>query len=386
MSLRTPSNAGAARRAAGSGSALGVRALNRTLLERQMLLGRSKLAAAEAIERLVGMQGQAPLAPYVGLWSRLDGFRHEELAGLISKRRAVRTSLMRSTLHLVTTRDALALRPVMQSVLERNFFSGSPFARRVEGIDIDALIAFGRELVEERPRTRAELGPLLEQRFPDRADLDLAYTFTYLVPLLQVPPRGIWGSTGPPAWTTVESWLGRPFTADATPDTVILRYLRAFGPSTTADVRAWSGLVELRPVMERLRPRLRTFRDERGRELFDVPDGPLPDPDTRAPPRFLPEYDNVLFGHADRSRVMPAGHAVPLAPGNGGNMGTVLVDGFYRATWRITRTNGTATLLIHPLERISRQERSEVADEGARLLAFAAPDIDKHSVRFARTA
>jgi hypothetical protein len=170
------------------------------------------------------------------------------------------------------------------------------------------------------------------------------------------------------------------------PDEVILRYLHAFGPSTTADVRAWSGLAGLRPVMERLRPRLRTFRDERGRELFDVPDGLLPDPDTPAPPRFLPEYDNVLFSHADRSRVMPAGHAVPLAPGNGGNMGTVLVDGFYRATWRITRSNGKATLLIQPLGRISKQERADVAEEGTRLLAFAGADADRHGIRFARTA
>jgi winged helix DNA-binding protein len=366
-----------------AGEVLELRALNRALLERQLLLRPRPMPAFKAIEHLVGMQGQAPLAPYVGLWSRLDGFRHEELASLISTRKAVRTSLMRSTLHLVTARDALALRPVMQSVLERSFSTGSPFGRRVAGIDIDALIAFGRQLVEERPRTRAELGPLLEQRWPERTDLDLAYAFTYLVPLLQVPPRGIWGATGPPAWTTVESWLGRPSTADATPDKVVVRYLRAFGPSSTADVRAWSGLAGLRDVMERLRPRLRTYRDERDRELFDVPDGPLPDPDTPAPPRFLPEYDNVLFSHADRSRVMPAGRAVPLAPGNGGAIGTTLVDGFYRATWKITRANGAATLVIQPLERLSKQERADVAEEGTRLLAFAAGDADRHSVRFA---
>jgi hypothetical protein len=381
MPTRTPPNTITARSGSGPGDVLSRRALNRATLERQLLLRRWEMPTADAIEHLVGMQAQAPNAPYVSLWARLDGFRHDELIQLITERRAVRAPLMRATVHLVTARDCLALRPLTQPVLVRNF-SGQSFARDLAGADIEAIMAAGRALLEERPRTRAELGPLLGERWPDRDATSLAYAISYLVPLVQVPPRGIWGMSGEAAWATVEAWLGRALDRDPSPDEMVMRYLAAFGPATVKDIQTWSSLTRLREVIERLRPRLATFRDEHGNELFDLPDAPRPDPDTPAPPRFLPEYDNILLSHADRSRIIIDGRRVPLFPGNGGSLGTVLVDGFFRGTWKITRHHDTALLTIEPFEVLPKQDRSTLAEEGARLLAFAAADAQAHDIQF----
>jgi hypothetical protein len=156
----------------------------------------------------------------------------------------------------------------------------------------------------------------------------------------------------------------------------VLRYLAAYGPATVRDVQAWCGLTRLAEVAERLRPRLRAFRDLGGGELLDLPDAPRPDPDTPAPPRFLPEYDNVLLSHADRSRIIPGRRRVPLPPGLGGTAGTVLIDGLWQATWKVTGGRGGAALRIEPFTRLSAGQAAEITAEGARLLAFVAPGAD----------
>jgi hypothetical protein len=365
---------------------LSQRALNRALLARQFLLHRVTLPAEQVIEHLVGMQAQNPLDPYVALWSRLEAFDPDELARLILERRAVRAvAMMRTTIHLLTARDWLALRPVLQVVQERGFASGSPFGRNLAGVDVSEVVAAGRALLDERPRAAAELAKLLKERWPDRDASSLSYAVRYLLPLVQIPPRGIWGRSGPPVLATAETWLGRPVGTETAPDEVILRYLAAFGPATIMDIQAWCWLTRLGPVVERLRNELRTFRDEHGRELFDVPDGPLPDPDTPAPPRFLPQYDNLLLSHKDRSRVFGESAAWPVRADQITQVfagGSILVDGFLHAGWRIQRDGDRVTLLVKPLRPSTKSERAAVADEGDRLLEFSAADATIRDVSF----
>jgi hypothetical protein len=362
---------------------LDARALNRALLERQLLLRRTKMSAADAIEWLVGMQAQIPADPYVGLWSRLDNFRTDDLANLITERKAVRMGLMRATIHLVTARDGLALRPVLQPALERTFQTSSPFGRQLVGVDMERLLTIGRVLVEERPRTSAELRPILHKRWPKRDRDSLVMAMSYLLPLVQVPPRGVWGVSAQPRRTTLEAWLGRPLGKKRSPDAMIVRYLAAFGPATVSDARTWSGLSGLAEAFERLRPRLRTFGDERGRELFDVPDGPLPDPETPAPPRFLPVYDNIVLSHHDRARIVRSFEPKRLGYREGVTFGSVLIDGFVGATWTVKRNAKTAVLRVAFIDQLPKGERVAVEEEGARLLTFIAADAATHHVSLA---
>jgi hypothetical protein len=355
---------------------LSQRALNRALLARQWLLGRREATAEAAIDHLVGMQAQAPLSPYVGLWSRLTDFDPVELAALLVEHRAVRTWAMRSTIHLVTSADVRTLWPIMHPAVERAW-RGTHFARDVAAVQLAEILAMGQQHLEERPRTRAELAPILAERWPGIPPDSLVYALSYNLPVVQVPPRGVWGRGGPSAITTIDAWLG-PVT-DPTPDidTVVVRYLAAYGPASVMDCQAWSGLTKLKSVFERLRPWLEAFRDERGRELFDVPDGPRPAEDTPAPIRFLPEYDNVLLGHADRSRIIPPGRRIPLPPGEGASRGTILVDGMFAGEWRIERSRDktSATLVVEPFEAVAPADVDAIEAEGLELLRFVAPGL-----------
>ena len=363
-------------------SVLSLRALNRALLARQMLLERRRTPVIEALEHLVGMQAQEPQAPYIGLWTRLEGFSPHQLSDLIASRDAVRGGLMRATIHLVSARDWARLRPSMSAVLARSF-GGTQFGKAVAGVDLEELLRQGRELLAEKPRSRAELAGLLAERWPDVDPTSLAYAVSYLEPIVQVPPRGLWRQGGQARWAPAGLWLGHelddrsPVDADEglSADEVVLRYLAAFGPAAVRDIQAWSGLTRLAEVVERRRDQLRVFRDERGRELLDVPDGLLPDPETPAPVRIMPPFDNVILSHAERDRIVAPEHRAVISRDR--LLRTFLVDGFVAGTWEIRG----ATLHVRPVRPLTDEDLDAVVAEAEALLAFLSPEDPPAKVR-----
>jgi hypothetical protein len=370
MARRTPSTAP---------PVLGPRALGRALLARQMLLARdADRTVPDAVHHLVGLQAQTPQSPYVALWSRLAGFDPGELGALLTERRAVRIALMRSTIHLVGADDCLFLRPLLADFLARAL-AQSGWSRGMAGLDLPAVAGAARALVEAEPLTSGELGRRLAELWPDRDPATLAQVARSRAALVQVPPRGVWGRSGAARLASAEHWLGRPLDGRASLADLVLRYLAAFGPASVMDVQAWSGLTRLREVADGLGALVR-FRSEDGRELLDVPDGPRPDPDTPAPVRFLPDYDNVVLGHADRSRIVDDGVRRRMMGVNGVIPGSLLVDGRVAGSWSLDRDGDTASVVVTPFARLAAAARAEVEAEGAALAAFlaagaAAPDV-----------
>ena len=347
--------------------------MNRTTLGRQLLLERAEHTPAAVMELLVGMQAQNPHDPYYALWSRLEEFDPESLSGMIERGEALRGALMRATLHISTTSDFLFLRSHLQETLAAVLGSTS-FAKDTAGMDRAALLDQGRTLLEEQPMTRADLGRALEERWPKVPGASMAQVVTYLLPLIQVPPRGLWGRSGAATWTTIETWVGSGLSNVSDFETIVMRYLAVFGPATISDMRVWSRLNGLRKVVDGMRDRLRTLRGEDGSELLDHPDAPILDEDTPAPPRFLPEYDNVLLGHSDRSRFFIPG-IVPA-----GWVGNLLVDGVFSGWWRIVRNGKTSQLEVHLLRKVPRTELRAVEEEAERLHIFAASDATRREL------
>jgi hypothetical protein len=358
---------------------IGRRALNRALLSRQLLLERADMTAEQAIGHLVGMQAQAPNTPYVGLWSRLAGFQFEELAQLMRNRQVARLVLMRSTIHLVTASDAHWLRRLVQPMLEQRFRS-SVHAKQLGGLEIGPVATMGKAALDAQPHTFAELGAILAQRWPDHDPSALAQVVRTHVPLVQVPPRGVWGEGGMARHLSAEAWLGPPVGGAVSLEELALRYLGAFGPASVADFQTWSGLTHMREIMGRIESQLIRLQDDDGVELFDLPAAPRPDAETLAPVRFVPEFDNITLSHADRRRIISEDDRKTLATLNGIVPGSVLVDGFVHASWKITHLHGEATLTVFPLRRLSKKDTSSVMAEGRRLLAVAATAWPAHQV------
>lgn len=339
--------------------------LNRALMARQYLLDHVDLGITEIIERLVGLQAQVPAASYVSLWSRLRNFEPEELSGLLEGHRAVRAVLMRSTLHLVSARDFGAIWPLTRTVVERQLKS-SEFARDLVGIQQDTIAAVADKVLKESPSTQVALARALASHWPDRRSISLAYAIRSHLPLVQIPPRGLWGKSGQATWARAQDWLGHSIPRKGSIKSLFTRYLAAFGPATVSDFQSWSGLSGVRDQIERLRPQLRIFRDEHGRELFDSPENELPDSQCSVPVRFLPEYDNVLLAHADRSRVIPAEFRKRISIGQP----TLLIDGFVRGTWKRSGSGSLARLEISLFNKVPREISVEIRKEATRLARF----------------
>jgi Winged helix DNA-binding domain len=375
-------------------------ALGRATLARQMLLEPAECDPVEAIAHLVGLQAQAQFPPYYGLWCRLREFAPERLAELILDRTVVRVALMRSTVHLATATDARILRPVLQPALTRMFtttVSGRTLA--AAGIEHADLARAGRDVLSDEPLTFKELGERLHKQWPDTTCSVLADGVRTAIPLVQVPPRGVWGAGGALRLATLDDWApgpdGRPDDPDGGDDddnggrrgasraveTMIVRYLGAFGPASVADIQAWCGLTRLSEIVDRLRGELVSFRCESGVEVVDLPRAPRPDPAIPAPVRLIAEFDNLTLSHADRSRVISDVDRRRAFSRNGIVPGFVLVNGVVQAIWRLMPARTGATLRIEELRAMARGQRAEVEAEGRRMLAFAVPSA-VHDVEF----
>lgn len=359
---------------------LSARELNRATLPRQLLLSRHDLGVVDAVQRLGGLQAQEPRPPFVALWTRLEGFEREQLQRALQAREIVRATAMRATLHALSAEDYLATRAALQPVLTRAMLGA--LRDRSEGLDLEAVLPVASRLLEERPRAFDELRGLLAAAFPAADPRALGYAVRTHLALVMVPADDRWAFPRNAAFTPAESWLGRP-AADAGPRALIVRYLGAFGPASAADAQAWSGLREAGDALEALRPELETFRDQRGRELFDLPDAPLPGEDVPAPARLLPDFDSLLLAHHDRSRLIDDEHRPIVATRNLRIRPTFLHDGRVAGTWSVELRRTEARLELAPFGRLRKRALEELRAEGEALLRFVEPEATSVAVTVA---
>jgi hypothetical protein len=347
------------------------RALNRALLARQHLWRRAEISVSEALERLIALQAQAVQAPYFALWARLKGFAPEQLSDRLEDFSLARGTLMRGTLHIASASDFAAIRPLIQRGLDRFLTEGGVHGRALAGLDSTEVAAAARDLLRQGPLTAAGLRDALAARWPGRDPQALAMAARIHLPMVQLPPRGLWGRSGQPTLAAMADRLAASEPGLALID-LVRRYLAAFGPASVADAQAWLGLSRLASTFEALRPSLAVFRDEDGVELFDLPEVERPPGEAETPVRFLGEFDNVLLAHDDRTRIMSADHKRRLYTPNGILRAAVLVDGFTAGRWRIEDGKATSILHVELFDKAAKAVIRDLEDEGERLLAFAA--------------
>jgi len=361
---------------------MSLRALNRATLARQMLLAREKVKPLAAIERVAGLQAQWPSPPFVGLLARVDGFARLDLARLLTKRDAVRATMMRGTIHVVSARDYMELRPAITPVLERGM--RSILRGRGAELDVDAIVRDAAAFLANGPATFTAIRDHLASLHPREDERAMGFAVRMRVPLVMAPTAARWAFPADAEFTMAEAWLGRALKASSGPRALILRYLAAFGPATTSDMQTWSGLQGLAKVVEELRPELYVTRGPRGREMFDLRGAPRPDEDAPAPVRMLPAFDNLLLGHADRTRVVSEAHRKWVFPSGLRVEPTFLVDGFVAGTWRIERKKSLAHMTLSPFAALSKAAQRDLAAEASALVRFLEEDASKFDVAFAK--
>jgi len=345
------------------------RELNRALLQRQLLLERQALTAAKAVGRLGGVQAQWTPSPYLSLWTRLEAFERDELTTALRRRQLVKALLQRGTLHVATPGQYWAITTVRRrlaaSLWPPSYEARLPSARIAELAELVLAELDGREL------TFKEIQALLEPH----AREGVPPTFLWRrvqghSSVVHVPPSGIWGYGGHGVYTAADGKVrGAPPEPDAAFDELVRTYLAAYGPATKQDIGQWAGVPRLKPIAESLdRLRLRTFAGEDGKVLYDLPRAALPDPETPAPPRLVPRFDNLVLSHADRSRVLGDIPPSRIVTKNGLVHATILVDGFVAGTWQLEQ----GRVVLEPFGKLDAEVRRALADEAGRLEAFVA--------------
>ena len=365
--------------------ALSLRELNRALLARQFLLKRARLTPTAAIERLAGLQAQWAPAPYIGLWSRLAKFRVADLERALADRSVVKATLMRGTLHLVSAADYPA---VCVATTRTRTGRWAPAARRIaDGERVHAAtIRYAK-----RPRTREELAEfLITQGISKELSRPMLW---WLIAtdgwLVHVPPSGTWAFRRSGDLVAADAWLraARRPPVDAAVRLTVTRHLAAFGPATIEDVSSWSSIPTpaVRAALEAMASKIRTFRDPRGRTLYDLKGAPLPPADTAAPVRYLPKWDSTLLAYAppERVRILSEAHRKTVIAKNGDVAQTILVDGMVAGTWSTAVTPRAATITVATFGRLAKADRRALDEEGERLVRFIAPGAKSHRVAFA---
>lgn len=337
-----------------------------------MLLRREKAGLVKAVEQLFALQAQVPRPPHIALWSRLQKFEREHLIKALHARTLVRGTMMRGTLHIMSAKDFLAFRGPLQPSLTagmQSVLGKGPIP------SMETLITAGRSAFGRKARPFTDVRAALQARFPDGHERLMGYAVRMQLPLVQVPAAGeAWGFPADSDFALAEHWLKTKVGAGSGPGSLVLRYLAAFGPATSADIQSWLGIRGVAEILAPVREKLVTFRDPRGREVFDLPKAPRPGGDSDAPVRFLPEYDSLILAHTDRSRMVDDAHRKALVTKNLIVPATLLIDGRVAGTWKVERKKATATLKLTPFAAIPKGVKAAVEEEGQALLKFVEPD------------